>query len=237
MCAHVLVVEDDEKQAEVVRRYLVHEGHTVTVAHDGHTAIEHARARLPQLLVLDLMLPGLDGLHVCRMLRREFDRLPVLMLTARSTEEDLLLGLDIGADDYMTKPYSPRELMARIRSLLRRAAPVAPENDVLGVGALTVDPKRYEVRYDGKPVSCTPGEFALLAVMAEQPERVFTRSQLLAMTRGSDRYISDRVVDVHIANLRRKIEPDPQHPVHLVTVFGVGYKLSSGTGHDGGRRP
>lgn len=237
MCAHVLVAEDDAKQAELVRRYLRREGHTVTVVHDGRAAIEEARRREPDLLVLDIQMPRVDGLDVARVLRAESD-LPILMLTARSTEDDLLLGLDLGADDYMTKPYSPRELMARIRTLLRRSsarrppeAPPAPD-PVLRVGGLTVDPARHEVTVDGRPADCTPGEFHILAALAALPGRVFSRAQLLDSVHGFDRYITTRTVDVHIMNLRKKIEPDPRRPRYLVTVFGVGYKLTDG-GHDG----
>lgn len=229
MCAHVLVAEDDAGQAEVIRRYLEREGHTATIVHDGRAAIDEARRLRPDLLVLDVMMPVVDGLDVCRVLRRETDDLAVLMLTARSAEEDLLLGLDLGADDYLTKPYSPRELMARIRTLLRRVGRSATAaGSALHVGALAVDPVRHEVRVDGLPVDCTPGEFRILAAMAEQPERVFTRRQLLAHLHGFDRYITERTVDVHVLNLRKKIEPDPRRPERLLTVFGIGYKLTDG---------
>jgi two-component system response regulator MtrA len=225
VCAHVLVAEDDLRQAEVLRRYLVSEGHDVTVVHDGRAALDHARRRRPDLLVLDVMMPQLDGLDVCRILRQESDVL-VLMLTARSSEDDLLLGLDIGADDYLTKPYSPRELMARVRTLLRRVerAP-RPVGSVLRVGRVAVDLTRHIVSVDGLDVDCTPGEFAILAAMAHQPDRVFTRAQLLEHTSGFDRDSTDRTIDTHVMNLRRKIEPNPRRPSHLVTVYGVGYKL------------
>ncbi|GAB3955798.1 response regulator transcription factor [Micromonospora vulcania] len=225
MCAHVLVAEDDEKQAELARRYLEREGHEVVVVSDGRAALEQIRQRPPDLLLLDVMMPKVDGLDVCRILRQESD-LPVLMLTARSTEDDLLLGLDLGADDYMTKPYSPRELVARVRTLLRRAQRTAPQADpVLRVGTLHVDPVRHEVRSDGRVVDCTPGEFQLLQAMAAQPGRTFTRDQLLTHLHGFDRYITNRTVDVHVMNLRRKIEPNPRKPARLVTVYGIGYKL------------
>lgn len=224
-----MVAEDDEKQAELVRRYLEREGHTVTVVQDGRQAIEEVRLREPDLLVLDVMMPRTDGLDVVRVLRAEAREVPVLMLTARSTEDDLLLGLDLGADDYMTKPYSPRELMARVRTLLRRTrrggAP-GPASARLVVGSLVVDPDRHEVAVDGAPVECTPGEFRLLAAMAAEPGRVFSREMLLAELHGFDRYISNRTVDVHVMNLRKKIEPQPRRPVRLLTVFGVGYKLT-----------
>lgn len=229
--AAIALAEDDVKQAELVRRYLEREHHTVTVAADGRAALEAVRRERPDLLVLDLMLPVLDGLEVCRVLRAEGADLLVLMLTARSTEDDLLRGLDQGADDYLTKPFSPRELVARVRTLLRRARPLAAGSDpVLRVGPLTVDPVRHEVTSGDRPVPCTPGEFRLLATMAAQPDRVFTREQLLDSLHGFDRYITDRTIDMHVLNLRRKIEPKPRTPVHLVTVYGIGYKLTGGPG-------
>ncbi|MEW2305473.1 response regulator transcription factor [Streptomyces sp. NPDC006655] len=230
MCAHVLVAEDDEMQAELIRRSLLAEGHTATVVHDGAAALDAARRLGPDLVVLDLMLPVVDGFGVCRVLRRGDPQIPVLMLTARSDEDDVLLGLELGADDYMTKPYSPRELMARIRTILRRSgrsAAVREEPAVIAAG-ISVDPVRHEVRRDGEPVEVTPAEFQILLAMAGEPDRVFTRRQLLQCTRGFDRSSTERAVDVHVMNLRRKIESDPRRPVRLVTVFGVGYKLSGG---------
>ncbi|MEW2120058.1 response regulator transcription factor [Streptomyces sp. NPDC005474] len=249
MCANIVVAEDDAKQAELVRRYLEHEGHTVTVVEDGRTALETVRHQEPDLVVLDVMMPRADGLDVVRILRAERREVPVLMLTARSTEDDLLLGLDLGADDYMTKPFSPRELTARVRTLLRRnrrgtdPAPVpvqaavpapapaiepeeAPDEGVLVVGALRIDPARHEVSVAGMTVECTPGEFRILAAMAAEPGRVFTRARLLDELHGFDKYISGRTVDVHIMNLRKKIERAPRRPSRIVTVFGVGYKLT-----------
>ncbi|MFE7588452.1 response regulator transcription factor [Kitasatospora sp. NPDC057512] len=238
MCAHVVVAEDDPKQADLVRLYLEREGHRVIVVHDGRAALEEARRGPTQLLVLDVMMPVMDGLDVCRALRVE-SAVPVLMLTARTAEEDLLLGLDLGADDYLTKPYSPRELVARVRALLRRGSrplpqdaspttttPTPPPPAVLTAGALTVDPLRHEITADGRPVSCTPGEFRLLEVLAAQPGRVFTRAQLLEHLHGIDRYITTRTVDTHVMNLRRKIEPQPRRPTRLLTVYGIGYKLA-----------
>ncbi|MFJ6525224.1 response regulator [Streptomyces longwoodensis] len=231
MCAHVLVAEDDAMQAELIRRTLLAEGHTATVVHDGPAALDTARRLGPDLVVLDLMLPGLDGFEVCRTLRREGD-VPVLMLTARTAEDDVLLGLDLGADDYMTKPYSPRELMARIRTVLRRGGGAAGrrEDPVLRAAGLAVDPARHEVRCDGVPVECTPAEFQILLALVGEPERVFTRRQLLQCTSGFDRASTERAIDVHIMNLRKKTEADPRHPARLLTVFGVGYKLSGGPG-------
>jgi DNA-binding response OmpR family regulator len=234
MGARILVCEDDVKHAELVRRYLEREGHTAVIVHDGRTAIDEVRRHQPDLLILDLMMPGIDGLDVCRILRAEYS-LPMLMVTARSTEADLVLGLDLGADDYLTKPCSPRELMARVRALLRRAQrTVVPVDDgpadELRVDDLVIDPVRHQVSVAGDPVQCTAGEFALLEVLAGAPERVFTRQQLLQLTRGQDRYITGRTIDVHVSNLRRKLETDPSKPSRIVTVFGVGYKLTGGSG-------
>ncbi|MFI2714399.1 response regulator [Micromonospora sp. NPDC018662] len=226
VCAAILLAEDDRNQAELVRRYLVGDGNDVTVAHDGRNTLELARALRPDLIVLDVMMPRLDGLTVCRVLREE-SPVPILMLTARSSEDDLLLGLELGADDYLTKPYSPRELMARVRALLRRAALAQhPGERVLRVGRVSVDLDGHTVAVDSRPVVCTPAEFAILAAMAAQPERVLTRPQLLEHTRGFDRESTNRAIDTHIVSLRRKIEADPRHPTHLITVYGVGYKMS-----------
>lgn len=222
-----------------MRRYLEHEGHSVTVVEDGRAALEEVRRGEPDLLVLDVMMPRADGLDVVRILRAECREVLVLMLTARSTEDDLLLGLDLGADDYMTKPFSPRELMARVRTLLRRnrraggpttgpapAPAVLVEDETLSVGTLRIDPARHEVSVAGTPVVCTPGEFRILAAMATEPDRVFSRQRLLEELHGFDKYISDRTVDVHIMHLRKKIEHAPRRPARLLTVFGVGYKLT-----------
>ncbi|WP_433870094.1 response regulator transcription factor [Saccharopolyspora sp. CA-218241] len=228
MCAHIVLAEDDPKQAELVRRYLVREGHSVAVVADGDAALREVRRHEPELLVLDVMLPRLDGLDACRALRRE-SGVPVLMLTARSTEDDMVRGLDSGADDYLTKPFSPRELVARVRALLRRARrPAEATGRVHRVGTLSVDPVRHEVHVDGRAVDCTPGEFRLLEALAAQAERVFTREQLLERLHGYDRDITGRAIDVHVTNLRKKIEPRPRRPVRLVTVYGIGYKLTAG---------
>ncbi|MEU4472065.1 response regulator transcription factor [Micromonospora sp. NPDC023888] len=228
MCAMVLVADDDLRHAEGIRRYLVAAGHETIVVHDGRAALDAARRDRPDLLILDVMMPGLDGLQVCRTLRQESDVL-VLMLTARSAESDLLLGLELGADDYLTKPFSPRELVARTRTLLRRASRGAPQPPARGIrqtGRITVDPVGHHVTVDGERIECTRGEFAILAAMSEQPDRVFTRAQLLHHTRGLDRSSTERTIDVHVMNLRRKIEDDPRRPRQLLTVHGVGYKLA-----------
>ncbi|TDW89620.1 MULTISPECIES: response regulator transcription factor [Kribbella] len=224
MPARILVAEDDLKQAELIRRYLEREGHLTVVVHDGREAIDEARRRSPDLLVLDVMMPKVDGLDVCRVLRADGD-IPIIMLTARSTEDDLLLGLDLGADDYLTKPYNPRELVARVRSVLRRTRSRA-EGEVYRVGELEIDPARHEVRLSGKLIELTPAEFKILACLAASPGRAFSRQQLLEHAFGFDHYVFDRTVDVHVMNLRKKIEPSSGAPAYLKTVYGVGYKLA-----------
>jgi DNA-binding response OmpR family regulator len=229
----VLVAEDNEMQAEVVRRYLEQDGHAVTVVRNGRAAIEEVRRRMPDLVILDVMMPGVDGHEVCRVLRRESDVL-VLMLTARSTEDDLLLGLELGADDYLTKPYSPRELTARVRTLLRRATRAQTEADdgVLRVGDLVIDSARRQVRVGDRTVDCTPGEFDILSALAARPGRVLTRQQLLDHGSDVDRDATARTIDVHVRNLRKKIETVPSRPARLLTVFGIGYKLDQARSPD-----
>ncbi|WP_306213460.1 response regulator transcription factor [Actinoplanes sp. RD1] len=226
MSAHVVVAEDDVRQAEVVRRYLQAAGYRASVVHEGRAAIELVLRARPELLVLDVMMPGPDGLAVCRALRRE-SNVPVLMLTARRDEDDLIAGLEAGADDYLMKPYNPRELMARVRTMVRRNR-WAPEAG-LRVGDVTVDVAGHHVTAGGRRVDCTPGEFEILAAMAAAPDRVFTRAQLLERTRGFEVAATDRTVDMHVMKLRRKIEPDPRRPAYLLTVYGVGYKLTDGS--------
>lgn len=225
MSAHILVAEDNRRQADILGHYLRAEGHRLFTVHDGRDALAEARRSRPDLIILDLMMPGLDGLNVCRILRKESSVL-ILMLTARSGEEDLVLGLDLGADDYLTKPYSPRELVARVRTLLRRVDRVRTDDSILHVGDLTVDLSRRTVTVGGQSVSCTPAEFAILAVLAGQPDRIFSRGQLLEYTQGLDRESTTRAADTHVLNLRRKIESNPRHPARLLAVYGLGYKLT-----------
>ncbi len=228
MSGRILVAEDDPKQADLIRRYLEREGHAVAVVHDGRSAIDEARRRSPDLVVLDVMMPRVDGLDVCRILRYESD-VPIVMLTARSTEDDMLLGLDLGADDYITKPYSPRELVARVRTILRRSGRDEAQQRLV-IGDVVVDTARHEVTRAGAPVECTPKEFAILAALAAHPGRAFTRLQLLEEAFGFDYDGLERTVDVHVANLRKKLEPDPADPSYLLTVYGVGYKLNDDIG-------
>jgi DNA-binding response OmpR family regulator len=230
MSARILVAEDDPKQANLVRVYLEREGHSVLVVGDGRAALEQVRSRRPDLVVLDVMMPVVDGLDVCRILRAE-SNLPILLLTARTTEDDVLLGLDIGADDYLTKPYSPRELAARVRALLRRSGVLSAGNQaVLRVGDLEVDPGRFEVRIGGRLVTLTAKEFGILEVLAGEPGRAFTRAQIIDRAFGFDHYVLERTVDAHVMNLRRKIEVDPAEPRYVQTVFGRGYRLAEQPG-------
>jgi DNA-binding response OmpR family regulator len=226
--ARILIAEDDPRQAEIVRRYLEAAGWDPEVVGDGRAAITAIRRRVPDLLVLDLLMPEIDGRDVCRVLRVDHD-LPILMLTARSSADDRVLGLEVGADDYLTKPYDPRELVARVRALLRRATRRPAAETGLRVGALTVDPAGHTVRLDGAEVPCTRGEFAVLAALAAEPGRVFSRRQLAERISGLDRNATDRGIDMHVVNLRRKLERDPRRPAYLLTVHGIGYKLTDGS--------
>jgi DNA-binding response OmpR family regulator len=221
----ILVVEDDKKAAELVRLYLERDGYQVLVAHDGLEALELSRKRGPDLVVLDLMLPVVDGLDVCRVLRGE-SGVPIIMLTARTTEDDKLLGLDLGADDYVTKPFSPRELVARVRAVLRRSAESEDGLPEARFGDVTVDFAGHEVRLRGARVHLTPKEFRLVATLAGQPGRAFSRLELLEKVFGLDYEGLERTLDVHIMNLRRKIEPDPARPRYILTVYGLGYKFN-----------
>jgi len=223
----VLVVDDDVKTVELVKLYLNRDGYRVLTAYDGVEALRLARESHPELIVLDLMLPGVDGLEICRTLRAESD-VPIIMLTARTTDEDKLVGLNLGADDYMTKPFSPRELAARVRAVLRRLPEEAlrrgPEE--IKHGELTVNFVKHEASLAGRSLNLTAVEFKLLGVLIKEPGRVFSRAQLIEKALGYDFDGFDRTIDVHILNLRRKLEPDPSHPRYIKTVYGAGYKLS-----------
>jgi two-component system alkaline phosphatase synthesis response regulator PhoP len=219
----ILVVDDDVKTVELVRLYLNRDGYRVLTAYDGVEALRIARESHPDLIVLDLMLPGIDGLEICRTLRTESD-VPIIMLTAMTTDQDRLTGLDLGADDYVTKPFSPRELAARVRAVLRRL-PGERGPEKIEHGELTMDFLKYEAFIAGQPLNLTPVEFKLLGVLAKEPGRVFSRAQIIEKAFGYDFDSFDRTIDVHILNLRRKIEPDPRHPRYIKTVYGAGYKL------------
>ena len=222
--ATILVVDDEPKITQLVRDYLERAGFGVVTAADGREALMRARTEHPDLVVLDLGLPQLDGLDVTRRLRRDAD-VPIIMLTARDDETDKLIGLELGADDYVTKPFSPRELVARVRAVLRRRDR-AGADDVLRVGELTLDVPRMRLEVAGRVVELTATEFTLIAAMARQPGRVFTRAQLLDALHGVAFESYERAIDAHIKNLRRKIEVTPHDPRYLLTVYGVGYRLA-----------
>ena len=222
----ILVVDDEPRIVQLVRDYLEHGGFTVLVASDGPSALRSARTGRPDLVVLDLGLPGLDGLDVARALRRQGD-MPIIMLTARTEESDKLVGLELGADDYLTKPFSPKELVARVRAVLRRAEGLRSPSDVVRVGSeVELDEARMEARFSGRKVDLTRTEFQLVATMARQPGRVFTRAQLLNAVRGVAFESYERAIDAHIKNVRKKVETDPRSPRFILTVFGVGYRFA-----------
>lgn len=221
--ARILLVEDDPTVADVVIRYLAREGFDVTAVGDGATALERTAAAAPDLVVLDLMLPGVDGLEVCRRLR-ERGSTPIVMLTARGEEEDRIVGLEHGADDYVAKPFSPRELTARVKAVLRRSGTTAPAARAVDLGDLHVDPASREVRVRGETVELTAREFDLLAFLAAHPRTVFRREELLEQVWGWS-YGDASTVTVHVRRLREKIEEDPSSPRRIVTVWGVGYRL------------
>ena len=222
----VLVVDDEPGILRLVSDYLEHAGFGVVTATEGGAALDLARARHPDLVVLDLGLPALNGLDVARELRRDGE-VPIIMLTARGEESDKLVGLELGADDYVTKPFSPKELIARVRAVLRRTEAAARPTDILRAGdALRIDTARMEVTVDGRRVELTSTEFQLLAAMARQPGRVFTRAQLLDALHGVAYESYERAIDAHVKNIRRKLEPEPRTPRYLLTVFGVGYRVA-----------
>ena len=220
----VLVVDDDEKTVELVKLYLNRDGYKVDTAYNGLDALELARKNHPDLIVLDLMLPGMDGLEVCRTLRQESD-VPIIMLTARSTDQDKLTGLETGADDYVTKPFSPRELAARVRVVLRRM-PGERGPDVITHGKLTMDFLKHETSIEKEIIPLTEIEFKLLGALIREPGRVFSRAEIIDKALGYGFEGFDRTIDVHILNIRRKMEEDPSKPRYIKTVYGAGYRLS-----------
>ncbi len=221
----ILVVDDELKITRLVRDYMQQAGFNVIEAGDGIAGVSAARTHRPDLIVLDLGLPGMDGLDVTRTLRAT-STVPIIMLTARSDETDRIVGLELGADDYIVKPFSPKELVARVRAVLRRVDAVADGAEVIRAGDVEIDVPKMRVSVAGNPVDLTPTEFELVATLAKQPGRIFTRTQLLDAVHGVAFESYERAVDAHIKNIRRKIEPDPRSPVFVLTVHGVGYKFS-----------
>jgi len=221
----ILVVDDEVEIVRILRGYLERAGFQVLSAYSGSEALRVAHQEEPALVILDLMLPGMDGWDVCRALRRDSD-IPIIMLTARVEETDRLIGLELGADDYVTKPFSPREVVARVRAVLRRVKGLRPQDhEQLNVGGLRLDVAKHTVSVDGRPVNLTPSEFEILRTMMREPGRVFTRLQLLEIATGEAYEGYERTIDTHIKNMRRKIERNSASPEYLLTVHGVGYKM------------
>jgi len=223
----ILVVDDETRLVDVLKAYLERDGYKVVAAYNGREALLLARRERPDLVILDLMLPEIDGLEVCRTLRKE-SNVPIIMLTARTEEVDKLIGLELGADDYVTKPFSPREVVARVRAVLRRtqSGAGAGEGDIIAVGYLVIDRARHEVRRNDTRIDLTPTEFDLLWALAANRGRVLSRLQLMDKALGESYEGYERTIDAHIKNLRRKLETDPSRPRYVQTVFGVGYKFT-----------
>ncbi len=219
------MVDDEPKIVQLARDYLEHAGFGVITASDGHTALHSARSSKPDLIVLDLGLPQLDGLDVTRSIRKDSD-VPIIMLTARSEESDKLIGLELGADDYLTKPFSPKELVARVRTVLRRSDRSTSPDEIIRVADLTLDVPRLRLTVNEHPIELTTTEFQLLTTLARQPGRIFMRGQLLDAVHGIAFESYERAIDAHIKNIRRKIEPNPREPRYILTVYGMGYKFA-----------
>ncbi|MGC9359702.1 MAG: response regulator transcription factor [Anaerolineae bacterium] len=220
----ILVVDDQVEIVRILRGYLEQSGYEVLSAYTGPEALRMARQEEPALVILDLMLPDMDGWDVCRALRRD-SNIPIIMLTARVEETDRLIGLELGADDYVTKPFSPREVVARVRAVLRRVKGVPTQDERFSVGGLELDVAKHSVTVNGEAVDLTPTEFEILRTMMREPGRVFSRLQLLEAATGEAYEGYERTIDTHVKNIRRKIEPDSSDPAYLLTVHGVGYKL------------
>lgn len=226
MGSKILIVEDEAKLAEAIAAYLQKYKFSVALALDGEIALQKFHSEKPDLIVLDIMLPKMDGWHVCQKIREESD-VPIIMLTARAGEPARVQGLEFGADDYLEKPFSLRELVARMQAVLRRAG--KPKEDLIKIGELQIDLEKHRVKVSEKLIELTPSEFGLLAAMAQHPGRVFSRTQLLELMQGSTFESFDRAIDSHIKNLRKKIERDPQDPEYILTVYGVGYRFHDTT--------
>jgi len=225
----ILVVDDEPKVCDLLRVYLERSGYTVMCAGDGHTALAEVERRRPDLMLLDLNLPGTDGLEVCNTLRRTSD-IPIIMLTARDEEADRIVGLELGADDYVTKPFSPREVVARVKAVLRRRDTSSADRRPVSMGDITVDPARHEVTYRGKVLRLTSREFAIVEHLSRNPGHVYSRAQLLDQVFGIDFEGYERTIDAHIKNIRQKLlEASPNAPTPLTTVRGVGYKMEAST--------
>ena len=224
MAKKILVVDDEKKIVDILKAYLERDGYRVSATYDGRSALELARSNSPDLIILDLMLPEVSGWDVCRELRRESD-VPIIMLTARDDTTDKIIGLELGADDYVTKPFDPKEIISRVRAVLRRSEDKAVSKAILNVGDIIIDTGKRLVRRGDWRIDLTPIEFELLRVMTENPGRVYSRMQLLDKIQGDAYEGYERTIDSHIKNLRKKLELNPEHPKYIITVYGVGYKL------------
>lgn len=228
MSRKILVVDDEPQIIKVLKAYLEKAGYQVLTASDGNAALTVFDKEKPDFLILDLNLPGMDGLDVCREIRRD-SNIPILMLTARVEEADKLIGLELGADDYVVKPFSPREIVARVKTIFRRSSDKTEKMETIQVGDLVIDLLKHTVKIATKPIELTPTEFEILVVLAKQPNRVFSRLQIMEQAQGNAFEGYERTIDAHIKNIRIKMEPNPREPVYIQTVFGLGYKLEAGT--------
>lgn len=224
----VLIVDDDVKLVQLLKTYFDKEGFITYSANDGLDALQIVREKKPDIMVLDLMLPGLDGWDVCRRIRRDND-IPIIMLTARDEESDRLIGLEIGADDYVTKPFSPKEVVARAKVILRRTHKEVLRQEPIRAGRLVIDLERHEVMQDGLVVDLTPTEFKILEIMAANAGKVFSRLQIVEQTQGYTFEGYERTIDAHVKNIRRKLERNPKEPQYILTIYGIGYKFDGGS--------
>jgi DNA-binding response OmpR family regulator len=227
MSKKIFVVDDEPQIVKVLKAYLENAGFQVVTASDGKTALLTFQREKPDFMILDLNLPGMDGLDICRAVRRE-SNIPILMLTARVEEADRLIGLELGADDYVVKPFSPREVVARVRTIFRRTMAEPTKVEIIQTGELTIDLEQHTVNLAGKAIELTPTEFEILVTLAKQPKRVFSRLQIMEQAQGDAYEGYERTIDAHIKNLRFKLEPNPKKPVYIQTVFGLGYKFEAG---------
>jgi two-component system alkaline phosphatase synthesis response regulator PhoP len=227
MAKKIFVIDDEPQIVKVLKAYLEKAGYQVITASDGKAALSIFQREKPDFLILDLNLPGMDGLELCKAIRRD-SNVPILMLTARVEETDRLIGLELGADDYVLKPFSPREVVARVKTIFRRSIAEPIKSEIIHVGDLLIDLEQHTVNLAGKPVELTPTEFEILVTLAKQPRRVFSRLQIMEQAQGDTFEGYDRTIDAHIKNIRLKLEPNPKKPIYIQTVFGFGYKLEVG---------
>jgi two-component system alkaline phosphatase synthesis response regulator PhoP len=227
MAKKIFVVDDEPQIVKVLKAYLEKAGYQVVTASDGKAALSIFEREKPDFMILDLNLPGMDGLDICKTIRRD-SNIPILMLTARVEETDRLIGLELGADDYVVKPFSPREVVARVRTIFRRTTAEPVKEEIIQVGDLMIDVEKHTVNLTGQQIELTPTEFGILVVLARQPKRVFSRLQIMEQAQGDAFVGYERTIDAHIKNIRIKMEPNPKKPIYIQTVFGLGYKFEMG---------